>query len=176
MMKGWMRPAAAAVVACVGFALGACESSTVAPEDPGSAPEALMSKIGNPGGPFDFAVGEGKNTAGEYFSFSAHDGPRGPSGYARIVFPNFVVQGPVTCYHALGPVTARFAIRIAKSTGTIPPDAHSFVFWVEDRTSHDTPDVMGTGFSELDPMTDCEASDQFGGTPLVEGDILVKHR
>jgi hypothetical protein len=125
--------------------------------------------------PRTFAVGSGINEAGEKFSFSAHLGPNGPSGYAKIEFPpsegsplGFRIQGPVSCFTVDGPDEVRFGFEIEKGTGSIPPGSESFTTWVFDGGKGQ--DFMGTGFS---PSVPSECPFQSGATFIVKGDIRV---
>ena len=130
--------------------------------------------------PFDFAVGSGVNSAGEKFSFSAHEGPNGPSGYAKIEFPpsrnyplGFRVQGHVTCFRVVTPNIVTFSFLIEKGSGSIPPGSRGFHFSVTDNGKHGdpSPDIMGTGFR----TTDLNGCPQPGGiTPVVKGDIKIR--
>jgi len=135
--------------------------------------------------PFNFAVGSGITSSesraeGEKFSFSAHEGPNGPSGYAKIEFPpseayplGFRIQGHITCFTVDAPNVVRFSFEIEKGTGSIPPGSEAFTFYVEDNGKHGNPfpDIMGTGFSPEVPRGECPF--QQGATPIVKGDIRV---
>ncbi|MFO7563803.1 MAG: hypothetical protein R6X02_14250 [Enhygromyxa sp.] len=123
-------------------------------------------------GPYGFAVGGGDNSTGEHFSFSAHDGPDGPTGYARVEFPTFTIQGPVTCYANDGPNAARFGIQITKASGDVPAGSDGFVFAVIDNGDPGSagPDLIGTGFTDTPPVV-CPA--QVAGTAVVTGNIVV---
>jgi hypothetical protein len=126
-----------------------------------------------------FAVGSGTDEPGEQFSFSAHEGPNGPSGYAKIEFPasasypqGFQVQGHVTCFDVVAPNTVRFGIEIEKSSGSVPAGYNGFTFYVEDngKRNSQSPDIIGTGFSPEAPTV---CPQQFGTTPVTKGDIRV---
>ena len=128
---------------------------------------------------YPFAVGSGTNEAGERFSFSAHQGPNGPSGYAKINFPasesyplGFRVQGHVTCFEVDTPNSVRFGIEIEKGSGSIPPGFEGFTFYMEDngKRNSQSPDIIGTGFSAEAPTV---CPEQFGATTVTEGDVRV---
>jgi hypothetical protein len=138
---------------------------------------ALMTeqKPADANSPGNFAVGSGINEAGEKFSFSAHEGPNGPSGYAKIEFPpsegyplGFRIQGHVSCFTVDGPNEVRFGFEIEKGTGSIPPGSKSFTTWVFDGGKG--LDAMGTGFS---PSVPSACPFQSGGTSIVKGDLRV---
>ena len=128
---------------------------------------------------YPFAVGSGTDEPGEKFSFSAHEGPNGPSGYAEIEFPasesypqGFQVQGHVTCFDVVAPNAVRFGFEIEKGSGSVPSGYNGFTFYVQDNGERNSqsPDIIGTGFSQEAPTV---CPQQFGATPVTEGDIRV---
>ena len=97
--------------------------------------------------PKPFAVGAGGVGVGDQFSFSAHDGPNGPSGFARIDAPTFGIQGPVVCFVQTGPNAVKFSISAKKvSENAATQNWTGLLFHVTDIGSPGSVgDLIGTG-------------------------------
>jgi hypothetical protein len=139
----------------------------------GVFPDDQFSALGSSGYPF--AVGGGTTADASRFAFSAHLGPKGPSGYAVIkTILNGEAQGNVVCYRTRAPnVAAEFEIQVQKGSG-LAGSALFLHFVVDDlgEPSSATSDqlVVHTGDGN------CRANADFiAGGVVTQGNVVVKN-
>jgi hypothetical protein len=124
----------------------------------------------------DFAVGGGTTSDGVDFAFSAHRGPNGVSGYAKLKLPTGdEVQGHVCSYGPVGgpnATTTEFFIVAEKASGNFQ-SFQAFQFIVTDggNPSSGAPDTI-----RFSGTSSCG----FGGVAptrtVAQGNIVVKNR
>ena len=135
-------------------------------------------------GPKSFAVGGGEQVSGgitKHFSFSAHNGPNGPSGYAvftqddpTLVFGNFTLQGHVACVSVSGN-NATIGVAIEKGTGTAVGQQGIFIVVTDNGNggSGGPDSLTNSGYVSAGDVTVCPPPFD-AATPVTSGNINVK--
>ena len=126
------------------------------------------------GSPYDFAGGGGQTAQGDQFGFTAHNGPRDPSGYLTYQTGTFNIGGAVTCLNAGAGRLATIGIVIEQSSD---PSliGQGFLLFVEDRDAVESASADRVGYSFVDrPATRrCTARRPPSGA-VVRGNIVVE--
>ena len=142
----------------------------------GSVGLALMTAgVASAAGAKDFATGGGTvvgNGAEKHFSFSAHAGPRGPSGHVVLkqvstVFGDFELQGHVSCLEVSGN-RATIGVAIDKGSGTAVGQVGILLF-VQDNDANGPDWFDNSGY--VDDPSVCAPSDQ--AVAIQSGNINV---
>ena len=137
----------------------------------GVFPDDQLAALSSSGG--SFAVGGGTLLfpAGEHFAFSAHLGPKGPSGYAVVSSPTLgEAQGHVCAYTPLGSRAASFLINVERGSGPLG-GFPNLEFLAVDNSPSGAPDLL-----EVDLASLCsDTTEPTPASPVVQGNIVVKN-
>jgi hypothetical protein len=145
----------------------------------GAAAFALMAApalaVPGDGSPYDFAAGGGQTMGGDQFGFTAHDGPRGATGYVTYRTETLDVGGTVTCINAAAGRLATIGIVIERSSDPALV-GQGLLLYVEDR---DAVDPAGTDriaymFVDSRQTRSCTARRMTPFQLLESGEILVE--
>src|SRR5687768_13966260 len=137
---------------------------------------ALMTaSVASAAGAKDFTTGGGSvvgNGAEKHFSFSAHAGPKGPSGHVVLkqvstVFGDFELHGHVSCLAVSGN-QATIGVAIDKGSGTAEGQV-GIILYVQDNDPN-VPDQFDNSGYVGDPSV-CTPSEQ--AVPIQSGNINV---
>jgi hypothetical protein len=127
------------------------------------------------GSPYDFASGGGQTAAGEQFGLTAHDGPKGPSGYVTYQTAAFDVGGAVTCINAGAGRLATIGILIERSSD---PSliGQGFLLYVEDGDAIDAtrPDRVTYALVDRSATRRCTARRLTPFQTVTNGNIIVE--
>ena len=141
----------------------------------GVFPDDQLAALSSSGG--SFAVGGG--TLGgtlffpteEHFAFSAHLGPKGPSGYAVVSSPTLgEAQGHVCAYRPFGSRAASFFINVERGSGPLG-GFPNLEFFAADNSPSGAPDLLEVGVASLCSDT----TEPTPAPPVVQGNIVVKN-
>jgi hypothetical protein len=137
----------------------------------GVFPDDQLAALSSTGDPFAVGGGTLLFPAGEHFAFSAHLGPKGPSGYAVVSSPTLgEAQGHVCAYRPFGSRAAGFFINVERGSGPLG-SFPNLEFFAVDNSPSGASDLL-----EVDLASSCsDTTEPTPASPIVQGNIVVKN-